>query len=97
VQESERIPVDSLPLWPTSTTVYVWGYGRPDPSLSQYPLRSSEAARRLAAEQGWDEDEWAAWAAEFEVPQSLSETLGELGRQLWDDPAVQGWRLHRVD
>src|SRR5215212_2500011 len=39
VQEGERIPVDRLPSWPTSTTVYVWGYGRPDPSLSQYPLR----------------------------------------------------------
>src|SRR4051794_3081326 len=25
VQESERIPVDCLPSWPTSTTVYVWG------------------------------------------------------------------------
>jgi len=66
-------------------------------SLTQYPLRSSEAARRVAAEQGWDEDEWAAWAAEFEVPQSLTETLEQLGPQLWDDSAVQGWRLRRVD
>ena len=66
-------------------------------SLSQYPLRSSEAARSVAAQQGWDEDEWAAWAAEFEMPRSLTETLGELGPRLWDDPAVQGWRLHRLD
>jgi len=65
--------------------------------LTHYPLQSTEAARRVAADQGWDEDEWAAWAAEFEVPQSLTETLKQLGSQLWDDPAVHGWRLHRTD
>jgi hypothetical protein len=97
VQESERIPVDRLLSWPTSTTVFVWGHGRPDSSLGQYPLRSSEVARRVAAEQGWDEDEWAAWAAEFEVSQSLTKTLEESGPQLWEDPAVQGWRLLRTD
>jgi len=97
VPETERIPVDRLPPWPTSTTVYVWGCGRLQLSLTQYPIRSSGEARRVAAEQGWDEEEWAAWAVEFEVPQSLTETLEQLGSQLWDDPAVQGWRLHRMD
>jgi len=97
VQECERIPVDRLPACPTSTPIYVWGCGRPASLLSQYPLRSSEAARRVAAEQGWDENDWAAWAAEFEMPQSLTEALEQLGPQLWDDPAVQGWRLQRAD
>jgi hypothetical protein len=97
VPETERVPIDRLLSWPTSTTVYVWGCGRPQLSLTQYPIRSSGEARRVAAEQGWDEEEWAAWAAEFEVPQPLTVTLEQLGSQLWDDPAVQGWRLHRVD
>jgi hypothetical protein len=82
-------PLPALP----STTVYVWGYGPPDPATTRFGCRYTESAGQYAAQQGWDEEDWAAWAFEIRLLGSWAEVVHQFAPQLQQDPAVSGWAI----
>jgi hypothetical protein len=74
-------------------TVYVWGRGRPQPATTRLGCRYTPAAVRTAAEQGWDEDDFAAWAFEVRLLGSWAAAVQQLAPPLEQDPAVAGWAI----
>lgn len=74
-----------------ATILYVWGYGEPPSLLCRERCVESAAARRFAAEAGWDATRPGAWARELTLPLRLTEVLRDLESDLRRDAGVAGW------
>jgi hypothetical protein len=86
--------------WPArqvGTTLYVWGYQPPQSVLLRERGKPTEAARRFAAEQGWDRTRAGAWAMEITLPMARSLAWGALEPLVSGDSAVAGWSGQRVE
>jgi hypothetical protein len=89
----DRLPPSSEALVVPCVTVYVWGHGRPQPATTRLGCRYTPAAVRYAAEQGWDEDGFAAWAFEVRLLGSWAAVVQQFVPPLEQDPAVAGWAI----
>jgi hypothetical protein len=79
------------------TTFYVWGYGAPHNVGVGGGFRETEAARRFAAERGWDPTREEAWASECRLAMPLSAAIRRCADTLRLDVAAMGWGLRTLD
>jgi hypothetical protein len=78
------------------TTVYIWGYGRPESVLCREQCEATAAARTFARQAGWQEMAAAAWAVQITLRLSVAEAKRVLSPIFEQDGAVVGWGLQII-
>jgi hypothetical protein len=76
-----------------TTTLYLWGYAPPESDVLREWGEPTAAARRFAAESGWEETRPGAWAKEITLPMALSQAMQAMEAVLRREAALAGWGM----